>query len=78
MGVLQKEMYTEENDFIPWLRDRLGIEAASIRIMERSNSCFVYQSKGGRHVAVPYLRISARGDSYGRIIKREIFVRFLE
>ena len=61
---------TEVNDFIPWLRDRLGIEAVDANVLERRNSCFG-RDKKGETVKVPYLRINARGESYRKIIESE-------
>ena len=58
------------NDFIPWLRDRRGIEAVEVTIMKRGSSSFS-REKNGDHVRVPYLRINARGASYREIIESE-------
>lgn len=53
------------NDFIPVLKDKLGIEAADVWIMKRSDSIFATEKK---YRLVPYLDIKAKQADYEKIV----------
>lgn len=53
------------NDFIPVLRDKLGIEAVDVWIMKRRDSFF---AAGKKHKTVPYLNIKVKHADYEKII----------
>lgn len=53
------------SDFIPVLKDKLGIEAPDVWIMKRSDSVF---AAGKKHKTVPYLEIKAKHSDYEKII----------
>ena len=52
------------SDFIPVLKDKLGIEAPDVWIMKRSDSVF---AAGKKHKTVPYLEIKAKQADYDQL-----------
>lgn len=57
------------NGFIPMLKEKFGIDAAEVVLLDRSKSCFAYSTLKGKTSKVPYLSIVAYDRSYEEIIE---------